>query len=215
MLATMHGDLGEERELYRREAMGAFAHEIRTPLTSIRMVIELARRQADDGEMLLDAELAEMLVTSVDDLQHLADDLQESSRLERGRLSLSRGPTDLSAALDAARSLGAPHVIIDGAAPAGLEGPWDAPRLVRAIAGFAETANRIGNGSGTIDFECERGEDVVLRFLSGEANETRKAIGADAGFAYFRSRQFVIAMGGTVECARGDRYCSLTVALPG
>lgn len=215
MLATMHGDLGEERELYRREAMGAFAHEIRTPLTSIRMVIELARRQADDGEMLLDAELAEMLVTSVDDLQHLADDLQESSRLERGRLSLSRGPTDLSAALDAARSLGAPHVIIAGAAPAGLEGPWDAPRLVRAIAGFAETANRIGNGSGTIDFECERGEDVVLRFLSGEANETRKAIGADAGFAYFRSRQFVIAMGGTVECARGDRYCSLTVALPG
>ena len=213
-MAIIHGDPGEERELHRREAMGAFAHEIRTPLTSIRMVVELAKRQADNGELLLDAELAGMLVTSVDDLQQLADDLQESSRLERGRLSLSQGPTNLAAALEAARSLGAAHVIIEGAAPADLEGPWDAPRLVRAIAGFAEAVNRIGNGSGIVAFECERGEDVVVRFLSGEANETRKPIGADAGFAYFRSRQFVIAMGGTVECARGDHYCCVTLALP-
>ena len=32
----------EDRDYFRREAMGAFAHEIRTPLTSLRMVVELA-----------------------------------------------------------------------------------------------------------------------------------------------------------------------------
>ena len=194
--------------------MGAFAHEIRTPLTSIKMVLELARRQAEDGELLLDAELASMLVTSVDDLQRLADDLQESSRLERGRLTLSQGPTDLRTALDAARSLGAPHVIVEGTVPVGLEGPWDSGRLVRAIAGFAEAANRIGNGSGMVHFDVARHQQVVLSFTSGAPNDARKPIGADAGFAYFRSRQAVIAMGGSVDCTRGDGYCNIRANLP-
>jgi len=65
-----------DEELYRREAMGAFAHEVRTPLTSIRMVLELARREGTNGELVLDGELAGMLDASVDDLQQLADDLQ-------------------------------------------------------------------------------------------------------------------------------------------
>jgi signal transduction histidine kinase len=214
VMTMMPGELTEDTEHHRREAMGAFAHEIRTPLTSIKMVMELARRQADGGELLLDAELAAMLVTSVDDLQHLADDLQESSRIERGRVSLSHGPTDLAAALDAARVLGAPHVIVEGNAPAGLEGPWDAGRLVRAIAGFVEAANRMGNGSGEVNFAVHTADYVVLEFTSGTPNEARKTIGADAGFAYFRSRQVVIAMGGAVTTTRGDRYCNITVTLP-
>ena len=76
----------DDAELFRREAMGAFAHEVRTPLTSIRMVMELARRQSSEGQLMLDAELAEMLSSAVDDLLGLADDLQEGSRLERGKL---------------------------------------------------------------------------------------------------------------------------------
>ena len=65
----------ETEEYFRREAMGAFAHEVRTPLTSIRMVMELGRRQSTGGQLVLDRELANMLSTSVDDLQRLADDL--------------------------------------------------------------------------------------------------------------------------------------------
>lgn len=213
-MTMLPGELSEDSEHHRREAMGAFAHEIRTPLTSIKMVMELARRQADNGELLLDAELAAMLVTSVDDLQHLADDLQESSRIERGRASLSHGPTDLAAAVEAARSLGAPHVIVEGRVPLGIEGPWDAGRLVRAIAGFVEATNRMGNGSGEVTLAVHLADYVILEFTSGTPNEARKPIGADAGFAYFRSRQVVLAMGGRIDTARGDRYCNITVALP-
>jgi signal transduction histidine kinase len=205
----------EDTEHFRRESLGAFAHEIRTPLTSIKMVMELARRQAQDGQLILDVELAEMLRTSVEDLQTLADDLQETSRLERGRLQLATGPCDLGAAIAAARDLldGHPGLAVefDGT----LEGPWDAPRLIRTIAGFAQAANRLGDGSGLVRLDWEPGaEAVVLRFASGEPREGQLPFGAEAGFSFFRARQLVIAMGGSVHSARAERYAAFTVALP-
>lgn len=204
-----------DEEHYRREAMGAFAHEVRTPLTSIRMVIELARRLSGGEGLVLDDELSDMLVRSIDDLQQLADDLQEASRLERGRLSVGRGPADLGAAIEAARELLGERVEIAGEANLEIEGAWDAARLVRAVAGFAESTNRIGDGSGRVNLECrESAGEVSLVFESGAAGETSKPIAADAGFGYFRSRQFVVAMGGSVDYARSERHARITVNLP-
>lgn len=205
----------EDTEHFRRESLGAFAHEIRTPLTSIKMVMELARRQAKDGQLVLDAELADMLRTSVEDLQSLADDLQETSRLERGRLTLATGPCDLGTAIAAAQELldGHPELAVESERT--VEGPWDAPRLVRAIAGFAQSANRLGDGSGLVGLEWELGgEAAVLKFSSGAAGGDPRTIGADAGFSFFRARQLVLAMGGSVHSARAERYAAFTVALP-
>ena len=200
--------------MYRREAMGAFAHEVRTPLTSIKMVMELARRQSADGELLLDSELAEMLKTSVEDLQTLADDLQETSRLERGKVKLSTGPCELAAAVDAAREM-LGNLALSGMPEPGIEGPWDAARLVRAISGFAESANRIGDGSGLVHFEAHRDDQFAeLTFTSGKLGPGDKPIAADAGFGFFRSRQLVIAMGGSVHCQRAERFATFRVALP-
>lgn len=204
----------EDPDLYRREAMGAFAHEVRTPLTSIKMVMELARRQAREGELVLDAELAEMLRTSVEDLQQLADELQETSRLERGRIVLSHGPSDLGAAIEAAREL-LRGIELEASYETGLEGPWDAAALVRALGGFAISANRIGDGSGAVRLEAAaRPDRVELRFTSGAPSGAAKVIAADAGFSFFRSRQLVLAMGGSVHCERADRFATFVVALP-
>jgi signal transduction histidine kinase len=204
----------DEAELYRREAMGAFAHEVRTPLTSIKMVMELARRQSAEGELLLDAELAEMLRTSVEDLQDLADDLQETSRLERGKVGLSRGPCDLSSAISAAGELLQSIQIEQTTAPS-IEGPWDAARLVRAIAGFTQSANRIGDGSGAVRLDVRtHAHAAELTFTSGTRAGAERPIAADAGFSFFRSRQLVLAMGGSVHCQRADRFATFRVALP-
>lgn len=200
--------------MYRREAMGAFAHEVRTPLTSIKMVMELARRQSSAGELLLDAELAEMLRASVEDLQDLADELQETSRLERGKVNLSMGPCDLSAAVDAAREMLGP-IQLTGIPEPGIEGPWDAARLVRALAGFATAANRIGDGSGIVHLEALRsGAVACLSFTSGRVAGPERPIAADAGFSFFRARQLVLAMGGSVHCRRAERFATFRVALP-
>jgi signal transduction histidine kinase len=204
-----------DEEHYRREAMGAFAHEVRTPLTSIRMVMELGRRQAPAGQLALDGELSAMLTSSVDDLQRLADDLQEASRLERGKLALGCGPSDLAAVIAAAAALTAPHVLIEYDAETGIEGPWDAPRLVRAVAGFVESANRMGDGDGRVALTAAPSEHAIeLRFVSGEPCDGAMAVSADAGFAFFRSRLFVLAMGGAVECARAQRHATIVVTLP-
>jgi len=201
-------------EAYRREAMGAFAHEIRTPLTSIKMVIELARRQSEGDELRLDGELADMLRTSVDDLQLLADDLQEASRLERGRVTLSPGPCDLAAAINAAGDM-LRGIQLSSAATVDIDGPWDAPRLVRAIAGFAESANRIGDGSGIVTLDVASAAGAVeLRFCSGRPQGDERPIAADAGYSFFRSRQLVLAMGGSVHCRRAERFATFVVALP-
>ncbi|MBI2766977.1 MAG: HAMP domain-containing histidine kinase [Chloroflexi bacterium] len=204
-----------EEEVYRREAMGAFAHEVRTPLTSIRMVIELARRETPNEGLVLDSELAAMLITSIDDLQQLADDIQEASRLERHKLLIGRGPCDLHAAVETAEELLQGDIAIAGSVPKGIDGAWDLPRVVRAIAGFTRATNRIGDGSGSVRLDCAvTGDGVRLRFTSGTRAGEPKPVAADAGFGFFQSRLFVLAIGGTVEWERSNRYFSVTACLP-
>jgi len=207
----------EDLELYRREAMGAFAHEVRTPLTSLRMVLELAKRQSTGSDLVLDPELTSMLNSSIGGLQRLADDLQETSRLERGKLPLGSGPCELEAAAAAAAELIGPavqFVFVTGGVPA-VTGAWDVPRVIRAIAGFAESTNRIGDGSGQVRLAVNHTPEAVqLQFESGTPSPEQKPIAADAGFAFFRSRQFILAMGGSVDWARSERYLSATMSLP-
>lgn len=205
----------EEREYFRREAMGAFAHEIRTPLTSLRMVVELARRDGTDESLVLDGELATMLNQSIAALEQLADDLHEQSRLERGKALLGSGPCELDAAVAAAREALRPGIALRLDERCAVVGPWDERRLAKALAGFAESANRIGDGSGAVRLETQAMPDRVgLRFSSGTAPGDGRPIGADAGFAFFSARQYVLSAGGTVECCRGDGSAAFTVTLP-
>lgn len=206
----------QDGESLRREALGAFAHEIRTPLTSIRMVIELARRAGgSSGSLVLDEELAEMLLTSVDDLQRLADDLQEMSRLERGKLTLAPGPCELQAAVAAAGELVGRHVELVCEALPGVVGPWDAARLVRALAGLATATNRMGDGGGRVRLGARVTPGIVtLELESGRPGGAVVPVAADAGFGYFRSRQLVVAMGGSVHCERRERFARVVIELP-
>jgi hypothetical protein len=97
----------------------------------------------------------------------------------------------------------------------GLEGPWDSARLVRALAGFAQSANRIGDGSGTVRLEAHQdGRFAELAFSSGKPAPGDRPILADAGFSFFRSRQLVLAMGGSVHCERAERFATFRVVLP-
>ena len=203
-------------DYYRREAVGAFAHEIRTPLTSLRMVIELARRQSRaDGDLVIDGELASMLDESIAGLQRLADDLQEQSRLERGRVTAGTGPCDLRAALAAAAEMVGPRITFAGEEADEIEGPWDAGKLVRALAGFAESANRIGDGSGTVRVRTSvQPTSLLIEFSSGEPSGEERPVAADAGFSFFWGRQYILAAGGSVHVLRRERFCSYTITLP-
>ncbi|MGE5152159.1 MAG: histidine kinase dimerization/phospho-acceptor domain-containing protein, partial [Rhodospirillaceae bacterium] len=152
-----------------REAMAAFAHDLRTPLTAVRMVAELARRQSHGHELHLDGELVEMFDASLDDLNALADALQETSRLRRGKLILGHGPAQLSAVVESARARIAAPLLLEGEVPGDVNGPWDIKALSRAIASLAETTNRGGGASGRVSFACSvDGACCILTLQSGQ-----------------------------------------------
>ncbi len=179
------------------------------------MVMELAQRDSSPPDLTLDAELAPMLHASVDSLQSLADDLQDLSRFERGRLKLSTGPASLAAAYAAAADLVGPRIALTGKAPPNLDGPWDPTRLVRAFAGLAEAVNRAGDGSGEVVATWSvDGLAVTCELASGLPGKSAKPLAADVGFSFFRARAFALAMGGTVGWERAEHYFAVRLGLP-
>ena len=68
---------------FRVDALASFSHEVRTPVTAIRMVLDLAAPAAE-GAKVLDAELLGLLDTSLGELTALLDALQDLGGVEGG-----------------------------------------------------------------------------------------------------------------------------------
>lgn len=200
---------------YRREAIGAFAHDIRTPLTALRMAIDIGRHAAPPGSdsVILDDELAAMVASALGDVELLVDTLQESSRLERGKLRLDEGPADLSRVVDHAAALADGTLALDGAAPP-LQGPWDAARLARAIAAIAGAVARVsGRAPAGLSINASA-RSVALEITAGDAHASDEPFVAGAGFAYFHARQTLETMGAMVSDAHGPGYARASIILP-
>jgi len=101
------GDAEAGRERQRREAAGAFAHDLRTPLTALRMALDLAGKGAGEGHAL-DGELSAVVRGSLADLEGLVDDFHAASRIERALLEPASERCELSAVLAEARASGRP-----------------------------------------------------------------------------------------------------------
>ena len=70
------------------------SHELKTPLTSLKMVMQLARRRVARGRVVEDVTLEQMEL-AVRRIERLVNDLLDSSRIERDDLPLSRERLDL------------------------------------------------------------------------------------------------------------------------
>ena len=214
---TATRDRDEEEGRLRRESLGAFSHDLGTPLTSIGMVLELAERDAAGGALTFDPELVRMLKASISNLETLAESLQEVTRFERGRLALSRGPSDLGAAIRAAADLVAPGITFarEQASLLTIVGPWDGPRLSRAFAAFAVAADRAAAGAGEVTLHHElQSASVCVVLQGGERDDSQREVMSDLGFAFFHARALIAAMGGSVECERGEGYLRVRFCLP-
>lgn len=202
---------------YMGEEMAAFAHEIRTPLTALNVALDLAGRDArPDGSLQLDPEMAVLFRQSLEAMEHLVDQLQEMSRLRRGNVRVRGAGCELPLAVEAARELLRPRIALEGHETPPIVGPWDAAQLARAIAGFAESADRMGDGCGTVRFEAAAGlARLTLSFGSGSPGGAAQPVRSDAGFAFFTARQYILALRGSVEVERAEQFAQLTVVLPG
>jgi signal transduction histidine kinase len=72
------------------------AHELRTPVTAISLLLETVRRRIKKGQAV-DTSVLTRLYEPVDRLARLVVDLLDISRLERGLIDLQWSPTDVVA----------------------------------------------------------------------------------------------------------------------
>ncbi len=87
----------EQIEAMRRDLIANVAHELRTPLASIKGYME----GLVDGVLPAEAATFQQVSREADRLQRLVRDLQELSRVEAGALDLDRKPRPVSRLVDA------------------------------------------------------------------------------------------------------------------
>ncbi|MCU0521120.1 MAG: ATP-binding protein [Anaerolineae bacterium] len=88
----------EQTEALRSELIGNVAHELRTPLSSIKGTME----GLIDGVLPADVETFGRVHREAERLQRLVQDLQELSRVEAGALELQLRPTPVSQLVETA-----------------------------------------------------------------------------------------------------------------
>ncbi len=200
----------------RQETAAAFAHEIRTPLTSLVMALELGKSSGQPGTLHFEPDLASLLRASVDGLVALADTFQEVSRLERGLARLSLGQHSLAAVLAQASAQAAPIAFDVPAAAGELHVTCDGGRMARAVAGLATGVDRAGSGSGAVDLSIDHvGDMVAVRLASGsDPGGADRPVGPDAGFGFYAAWLVVRAHEGELRAIRRDGFMEVVLSLP-
>ena len=220
----------ERSEEARRDLVAAVSHDLRTPITSLRLLAEAVDDEVVDGE--LRRGYLERMRTHIDILSSLIDDLFELSRLEAGdiRWSLERVPlrelvgetveamrvqadrkgvavlSEVSDGLSTARANPEKlqRVLFNLIQNAIRHTPADGSVVVRAepVDGRIEI-EVADDGDGIAANERDR---VFTAFYRGGADAARSSAGAGLGLAV--SRAIVEAHGGQIwlpETAAGTR----------
>lgn len=89
-----------EAERRKEEFLATLSHELRNPLTPLKVALDIARLSENDPEQL--AQTRDIIERQVARLTALVDDLLDLSRITQGKVRIARSPIDPSAIVDAA-----------------------------------------------------------------------------------------------------------------
>ncbi|HEX7306972.1 sensor histidine kinase [Lentzea sp.] len=205
-------------EQARKALVGDVAHELRTPLSTIRGWLEAA----EDGVSDLDPALVALLLEEALVLQHVVDDLQDLAVADAGALRLTVEPVPVAALLDQVRAAHEARaaqagVAVSVSADPALVVPADAVRLRQVLDNLVANAVRYvpAGGSVTVGAVAEDGHVLITvadtgagiapedlphvfdRFWRADRSRSRSTGGSGLGLAIVR--KLVEAHGGTVD----------------
>src|SRR5579884_3347941 len=144
------------------------SHELRTPLAVIRANAELVQRLPEATAEEVRTEMAGIL-SEVDTMRGMVDDLLLLARSDAGRLELHRAPVDLA---ELVRGAVAPMAALAGAAglrltveaPAPVTADVDAERIRQAVRILVDNAISFTPAGGSVTVSVERKErDALIR----------------------------------------------------
>jgi signal transduction histidine kinase len=134
--------------------LGMAGHELKTPLTSMKLALQLAERRIqqrgrceptapNDGAPFL--EQMRVAEHQVDRLDRLVNDLLDVSRVQAGRLELQLGPTDLATvvreAVDEQRQAHPERTLLPQLSPERAVSVWaDAERIGQVVTNYLTNA---------------------------------------------------------------------------
>ncbi|RYZ43540.1 MAG: response regulator [Myxococcaceae bacterium] len=234
-----------ERELKlllgaRDEFLSIASHELKTPITSLRMQLQMTERSVkpDEGRMPSPEKLAKVLRVSliqVDRLTNLVDDLLDVARIRTGTLDLAFQEVDLAELTSELLERLSGQLAQAGCqvrleAPPVLVGVWDGRRLEQVLTNLVSNALKYAPGTPLEVRLEEHGDHVRLevrdegpgvpeaqrasifdRFDRGIASRNAGGL----GLGLFISKQIVVAHGGAVSVEEGpDGGARFVVLLP-
>ena len=226
----------EQTERRRVELIGDVAHELRTPLSSIRSTME----GLVDGVLPAREDTLLSVQHEVTRLQRLVQDLEELSRAEAGRIPLDARPADVGALIHAAADRLALQFEGKGVRlrvdiPAALPPAHvDAARITQVLVNLLGNALQYTSqdGSVTVEARAEAGEvHVAIRDtglgISGEhlphlferfyrVDRSRSRAGGGSGIGLTISKYLVEAHGGRIWASSPGvgQGSTFTFALP-
>lgn len=225
-------------EQVKGEFLSIAAHELKTPVTSLRGYAQLTRRHlstAPEPSVPRIAQALEVIDRQSTRLGSLVSQLLDVSRLEADHLTLDLAETDLVGLVDGVvrmTRLNVPDHEIVLTAPEPVVAVVDAPRLEQVIVNLIDNAAKFSPGGTRIDVSvtalgpdaveivvADQGSGIPAEHLphiferSYQGGEVQRTAGL--GLGLYISRQVVELHGGRIEAASppggGTR---LTITLP-
>jgi signal transduction histidine kinase/CheY-like chemotaxis protein len=216
------------------------SHELKTPITSLKMQLQLAARsmKADPAALIPTAKLAKTVgiaLHQIEQLIRLVDEMLDVVRIRAGRLELSRAPVDLAdlvaGVLDSyGEALASVRCAVSSELEPRVVGEWDRTRVEQALVNLLSNAIKYAPGA-NVDITVSRVGDVAQLIVSDhgpgipaamrdivfdrfERGHALRTVGG-LGLGLYIVKHVVEAHGGSVKLdSEAGRGSTFTLALP-